>query len=244
MEPYVELSPRWVRVRAGGEWIADSRRLLVVGQYGLNRGTVVTYAFPPEDVRDDLLRPSDEEGRHDIHAGDEVIEAAAELLADPPEGIAAARGTWTFSWTDPRIEWFEEAQRIEIHPRDPHKRVDAVPSERHVRIERDGELLAESRRPVAVFETGLPTRWYLPPEDVRLELFEPTDTITGCPYKGTARYWSVKAGDRLHPDLAWSYPDPLPEIPRIKGLVAFFDERTDVIVDGEPQERPRTQWSR
>lgn len=102
------------------------------------------------------------------------------------------------------MQWFEEALEIHVHARDPPKRVDAVPSERHVRVELAGELVAESRRPLALFETSLPTRWYLPAHDVAWDKLEPSDTVTQCPYKGTARYWSVRAGGQLHRDVAWS----------------------------------------
>src|SRR5205807_7224055 len=138
---------------------------------------------------------------------------------------------------------FEEALEVHVHARDPSKRVDVVPSERHVRVELDGEVLAESRRPHALFETKLPTRWYLPLEDVRQELLVPSDTMTRCPYKGTASYWSARIGDTLHPDVAWTYPQPILECPRIAGLVAFFNERVDLVVDGLHEERPRTPWS-
>jgi uncharacterized protein (DUF427 family) len=132
---------------------------------------------------------------------------------------------------------------VHVHARDPSKRVDVVPSERHIRVELDGEVVADSSRPHALFETWLPTRWYLPMEDVRRELLVPSDTVTRCPYKGTAAYWSVTVGDTRHGDVAWSYAEPVPECPRIAGLVCFFNERVDLIVDGVAQPRPRSPWS-
>ncbi|HZB75304.1 MAG TPA: DUF427 domain-containing protein [Solirubrobacteraceae bacterium] len=214
-EPRVEPTPRWIRVRDGERWVADSRRALLLVWYG--PGLLPTYCFPDEDVADP---------------------ARARRLEGLPAPLAAAEGLWTFPW-DGSVQWFEEATEVLVHARDPSKRVDAVPSERHVRVERDGELLAESRRPTAVFETWLPTRWYLPPGDVRWSALSPSDTVTRCPYKGTARFWSA-AG---RADVAWSYPEPIPECPRIAGLVAFFDEHVDLTVDGEPQRRPFTPWS-
>lgn len=214
-EPRVEPTPRWIRVRDGDRWVADSRRALLVVRYG--PGGLPTYAFPAEDVADTR---------------------AAQRLRDLPPALAAAEGMWTFPW-DGTVQWFEEATEVVVHARDPSKRVDAIPSERHVRVERDGELLAESRRPTAVFETTLPTRWYLPPQDVHWDALEPSETVTRCPYKGTARFWSAKG----KADIAWSYPDPIPENPRIAGLVAFFNEHVDLTVDGEPQRRPFTPWS-
>jgi uncharacterized protein (DUF427 family) len=97
-------------------------------------------------------------------------------------------------------------------------------------------------RPHLLFETGLPTRYYLPRTDVRLDLLQRSETVTHCPCKGTTEYFSVRAGDRVHPDLAWSYPAPLPESVRVAGLIAFTDEKVDVYVDGVLQERPKTKF--
>ena len=243
--PRVERTPRWVRVRAGDVWVADSREALLLAWYG--PGVLPSYWFPAADVRTDLLRPSgaaDDRGMvaHDVLAGDEPLAGAATLFRDPPAPLAAVRDHWGFTW-DGRVSWFEEALEVHVHARDPSKRVDVLPSERHVRVELAGELLAESRRPHALFETSLPTRWYLPPEDVRQELLEPSETVTMCPYKGTARYWSARAGGELHRDVAWSYPEPVPECPRIAGLVAFFNEKADLVIDGVRQQRPITPWS-
>jgi uncharacterized protein (DUF427 family) len=242
----VEPTARWVRVRAGGELVADSRRAQLLSWFG--PGRLPTYCMPPEDVRADLLVPSGGalDGflvAHDVAIGGRVLERAATRFSGVPDELAPLEGTWTFTW-DGRLRWFEEALEAHVHARDPLSRVDAVPSERHIRVSVDGELLAESRRPHAVFETGLPTRWYLPGQDVRRDLLVPSATLSRCPYKGTARYWSVQVGGVLHDDLAWSYEDPVVECPRIAGLIAFFDERVDVEVDGEPVERPRTPWSR
>ena len=223
--PHLEPTPRWVRVRAGGEWVADSRRALLLAWYG--PGMLPTYCFPAEDVRAELLP---------------ALGSAAIQLRDLPPAVAAADGMWTFAW-DGRVQWFEEATEVFVHAKDPSKRVDVLASERHVRVEIAGELIAESRRPHALFELPLPTRWYLPADDVRFDLLKPSDSVTQCPYKGTARYWSAQAGGRLHPDVAWSYPDPIPENPRIAGLIAFFNEKVDLTVDGVLEARPVTPWS-
>ncbi len=122
-------------------------------------------------------------------------------------------------------------------------RVDVRPSSRKVRVELDGTMVAESDQPLVLSETGLPDRYYLPTEDVEAELIGPTDTKTRCPYKGEAAHWSVSVDGLSHEDVAWSYPDPLPDVEPIRGLVAFYDERVDVSVDGERQDRPETPWS-
>jgi uncharacterized protein (DUF427 family) len=139
--------------------------------------------------------------------------------------------------------WYEEEEEIFVHPRDPYKRIDAVPSSRHVRIVINGETVADTRRPVLLFETGLPTRYYIPSEDIRMELFEPAVGTTSCPYKGVASYWSAKIGDKVFRNIVWSYLDPIPECPKIRGLLSFFNEKVDIYVDGELQPRPKTPWS-
>lgn len=130
-----------------------------------------------------------------------------------------------------------------VHPRNPYVRVDPLRSTRSVRIELDGILLAESPAPVMVFETGLPPRHYVDRSAVDFSSLRPSDTVTACPYKGrTSSYWSVQAGDTLHPDLAWSYDFPTRQLQPIAGLVAFYDERVDLFIDGALQPRPTTHF--
>lgn len=208
-----------------------------------------TYCLPADDVRTDLLRPSPtSEGHefvsdHDVSVGDFLVPRSAQLFHDPPAPLEALDGYWTFTWDD-GLSWFEEALEVHVHARDPYKRVDVVPSERHVRIELDGEVVAESHRPHALFETTLPTRWYLPLADVRQDMLVSSTTVSRCPYKGTASYWSVRIGDVVHADVAWTYREPVPECPRIAGLVCFLNESVDLVIDGVAEERPRTPWSR
>lgn len=123
-------------------------------------------------------------------------------------------------------------------PRNPFHRVEVRDSPRRVHVEHEGRVLAESERPLLLFETGLPTRSYLPREDVRLDALEESPTRTRCPYKGEARHWRIPGGR----DVCWSYEDPIPDVEAIRGRVAFYDERVDVTVDGEPQKRPRTPF--
>ena len=139
--------------------------------------------------------------------------------------------------------WFEEDEEVFVHPRSPYARVDVLPSSRHVQVEIEGVALADSRHAQLLVETGLPARWYLPKVDVRMDLLEPTDTVTQCPYKGTARYWSARLPGGVAKDVAWSYPTPLPESERIAGRISFYNERVDLIVDGVRQQRPTTKFS-
>jgi uncharacterized protein (DUF427 family) len=139
--------------------------------------------------------------------------------------------------------WFEEDEEVYTHPRDPYTRVDILASSRRVQVEVDGAVVADSTNPRLLFETGLPTRYYLPKTDVRMDLLRHTDTSTGCPYKGTAEYWSIDVNGQAHPDLAWSYKAPFAESQKIAGLIAFYNEKVDLIVDGVRLDRPQTKFS-
>jgi uncharacterized protein (DUF427 family) len=244
-----EPSERWVRGRKGEVTVVDSRHPVLVWEPGV---PVPLYAFPREEVRADLLRPA-ENPPTGAHTGSTVfydLQIDGELLPNaawtfPADDLA---GHLAFEWfrrTGKGLDhWYEEEEEIFVHPRDPHKRVDAIPSSRHVRVEIDGMAVADTRRPVLLFETGLPTRYYVPREDVRLDLLTPTDHHTGCPYKGTAEYWSWQGDADVPPHLVWSYPDPLPAVAAVKGLLAFYNEAADITVDGERLERPVTHFTR
>ncbi|MFN8456022.1 MAG: DUF427 domain-containing protein [Anaerolineae bacterium] len=245
--PVLEVSPRWVRVKFGGEIIADSKQVLLFRQYGPNH-LLPAYYFPLADVRMAALRPSSGKSQTSdmqywtVSVGDQLAEKAAWTCLEPPAELAALKGYISFKW-DAMEAWYEEEEEVFVHARDPYKRVDVMPSSRHVRVVMAGETVAESRRPYLLFETSLPTRYYLPREDVRLDLLEPSGLKTRCPYKGIASYWSVKIGDQMFKNVIWSYPDPIPENPKIKNLMCFFNERVDLYVDGELQPRPQTPWS-
>jgi uncharacterized protein (DUF427 family) len=131
-----------------------------------------------------------------------------------------------------------------VHVRDPYHRVDVLDSSRHVTVSLNGVPLAESTRARVIYETGLPPRWYLPADDVRMELLEPTESTSGCAYKGTASYFAVRGEGIDEDDLVWTYRDPRPDAERVRDLLCFFNERVDIEVDGEPQGRPETPWSR
>jgi uncharacterized protein (DUF427 family) len=179
-----------------------------------------------------------------IRVGDRTCENAVWGYPEPFEEVAAIREFVAFYWD--RVEhWYEEDEEIFVHPRDPYKRVDAIASSRHVQVILGGEIVADTRRARFLFETRLPTRYYIPPEDVRMDLLVPSDKATACPYKGRARYWSARIGDREFPDIVWSYPEPIPECPKIKDYLCFFNEQVDEIrVDGTAVPRPQTPWSK
>jgi uncharacterized protein (DUF427 family) len=242
-----EQSPKRVRVVIGNVAVADSERVLLL----FEKGHLPVYYFPAEDVRGDLLEPTDKHTRcpykgeasyWTVKVGDREVPNAVWSYLDPIPEAAEIKGRMAFYW-DRADSWWEEDDEVFVHARDPYHRVDVANSSRHVRIEVEGQTVAETRRPRLLFETSLPTRYYIPKSDVRLDLLEPTDTVTSCPYKGTARYWSVRAGDRTVKDLAWSYPTPIPECTKVEQLIAFFNEKVDVYLDGELQPRPKSPWS-
>ena len=240
-----EASPKRVRAVFAGHTIADSNRVLMLREA---KHTPVYY-FPMDDVRMDLLVPSahrttcpfkGEASYWSVEVDGRRADDAVWGYEDPLPERTDIKGHVAFYWHK-LDQWFEEDEEVFVHPRDPHHRVDACRSSRQVRVVVGGETVAESSHPVLVFETGLPTRYYLPKLDVRLDLLTPTDTITHCPYKGQARYWSVGEVE----DAAWSYTHPTAETLKIATTIAFFQERVDELwVDGEQVERPQTPWSR
>jgi uncharacterized protein (DUF427 family) len=241
----IEQGTKRVRVYLGGEVVADTTRPLLVWE----KPYYPAYYFPLADVRSELLEAdggsSHSPSRGDattytVSAGSKQAPGAALRYEESP--IEELRDAVRFDW-DAMDAWFEEDEEVFTHPRNPYTRVDILPSSRHVRVEIDGETIAESTSPRLLFETGLPVRYYLPKTHVRMDLLIPTETASHCPYKGEAEWWSVRVGDTVHDDLAWSYPTPLPESQKIAGLVAFYNEKVDIYVDGVPQERPRTKFS-
>ncbi|HEV8045282.1 MAG TPA: DUF427 domain-containing protein, partial [Rubrobacter sp.] len=118
------------------------------------------------------------------------------------------------------------------HPHDPYHQVDVLESSRHVKVTVDGEVVAETERPKLLFKTGLPVRYYIPPEDVRTDLLVPSETHTVCPYKGVASYRSVSTGDELLEDLAWYYPEPLPKAAKVRDHLCFHGEKVETEVGG------------
>ncbi len=241
----VETGAKRIRVYLGGEVVADTTRPLLVWEAPY----YPTYYLPLGDVRADALVPTGET-RHSPSRGDGTVytvkagnaEAASAALRYPESPIEELRDAARFEW-DAMDAWFEEDEEVYFHPRNPQTRVEILPSSRTVRVEVDGVVLAESTHPHVLFETGLPPRWYLPKVDVRLSRLTPTGTTTNCPYKGTANYWSAHIGDRVDDDIAWWYRTPLPESEGIAGLVCFYNERVDLFIDGELQERPKTKFS-
>jgi uncharacterized protein (DUF427 family) len=242
----VEPVPRRIRAVLAGQVVLDTTRALYVWEWP----HYPQYYVPLADVAPDVLVDEDHFRRmrfgpvqmHGLRVGETDRPGAARVhIEGSAEGLA---DTVRFDWAA-MDAWFEEDEEVFVHPRNPYARVDALRSSRHVRIELDGTLLAESPSPVMVFETGLPTRYYLDRTAVSFEDLEPSDTVTACPYKGrTSAYWSARIGGALHEDIAWSYDFPTRELLPIAGLVAFYNEHVDVTVDGTRLSRPTTPFSR
>jgi uncharacterized protein (DUF427 family) len=235
----VEQGHKRVRAYLDGQLVADTIRPLLVWEVPY----YPTYYVPGEDIRAKLVPTGASEhspGRGDaevldVVTGDRTAAGAARRYPDSP--IPQLRDAVRLEW-NAMDEWLEEDEPVYIHPRDPYVRVDILSSSRHVRMELDGVLLAESNHPTVLFETGLPPRYYLPLSDLRRDLLRPSQSETYCPYKGTAGYWSVLANEKLYEDLVWIYRMPVPESQKIAGLACFENERVDLDIDGVRQPRP------
>ncbi|MCC3265228.1 DUF427 domain-containing protein [Arthrobacter gengyunqii] len=248
-----EPTPRRIRAQLGGNTVVDSSDALLV--YEPRRVTPL-YAVPAADIAG-VLTPA-----LNLPDKDPLAEVPPEALMDPRYPFAAHTTPGerldlrtglhdlpgaAFRPEDPDLNgrilldfdafdtWLEEDQVIEGHPRDPFHRVDARPSSRAVRVHLDGQLLAETREPLLVYETMLPVRTYFPRDDVDWDALGVSLTQSVCPYKGTASYWSVR-GKPEGTDLAWSYEKVLPDSAQLQDRVSFFDERTEVYVDDIKQE--------
>lgn len=251
-----------VRASLGGETVVDSTRALLVWE---PKRIVPSYAVPVGDVAATLEarpRPAGAAGQLPADAPrlgarpvlDPSVPFAMHTAPGEPMVVRATNGATAqaFHPDDPDLTgyvvldfadfdvWWDEDEEVFSHPRDPFHRVDTRRSSRHVRVEAAGVVVAESSTPVLLFEPPLPVRYYLDPADVRTDLLRPSDTRTSCAYKGRAGYWSLEG----HGDIAWTYSEPLRDAADIAGRIAFFNERVDLVVDGEPLSRPVTPWSR
>ncbi|TPG35869.1 DUF427 domain-containing protein [Mycolicibacterium hodleri] len=238
----VEPAPRRVRGFVGGRELFDT----VAARYVWEVPFYPQYYIPLADVNTHLL--TDEKRSQRVQFGPSTLHSVTGSTDGEPtvrvfdaDGDGPVAGFVRFEWAT--VEWFEEDEPIVGHPRNPYVRVDVLRSHRHVRIELDRTVLAETRSPILLFETGLPTRYYIDRTDVSFEHLQPSDTETLCPYKGTTTgYWSVLIGDAVHQDLAWTYDYPLPSVAAIAGLVAFYNEKLDIVVDGLRLLRPSTHF--
>jgi len=240
--------PQRIRALVEGETLVDTLGATLLHE----TGHLPVYYFPDDDVRFDLLEPSDKRTHcphkgdasyWSIRVGDRVVPDAVWAYRDPLEPAPFLRGHVALYW-NLVDEWFAEDDQLFGHPRDPFHRIDVHPTTRRIRVLVGGEVVADTVRAHGLFETSLPPRWYIPAEDVRMDLLEPSETKTRCAYKGSASYWNVRVGDTFEDDLVWSYAEPQHDAEAVRGLLCFFNERVDIELDGVTGERPVTQWSR
>jgi uncharacterized protein (DUF427 family) len=239
----VETSDRRVRVMLGGEIVADSDQPKLVWEVPY----YPTYYFPAADVNADSLVETGETRRSPSRgeATQYVVKtgsAEGAAYSFHESRIPEIADHYVFVWKT-MDHWFEEDEEVYVHARDPYTRIDVLASSRRVRVEVDGVTVADSTNAFFLFETGLPTRYYLPKTDVRMDLMSPTDLETACPYKGTARYWNLTVDGTTHENIVWGYDAPLPESQKIGGLVAFYNEKVDLYVDEVLREQPKTKFS-
>lgn len=260
----VRVHPVAQRVRAvvGTTTVVDSRDVLLVWE---PRRVVGSYAVPVADVAG-TLRPTPpvEVDEHPLFLGEglRVLDPSHPFTLHTTPGRTLTVETVVgdlegaaFAADDPDLDgyvvldwgaftlWYEEDERVMGHPHDPFDRIDCLRSARHVVLELEGTVLADSRRSVMLLETPLPVRYYLPREDVRLDLLRRSDLRTVCAYKGEAAYWDAQVGDHVLEAVAWTYEAPLHDAVPVAGLVAFLTERLDLTLDGQRLERPLTPWS-
>jgi uncharacterized protein (DUF427 family) len=245
-----EPTEKRIRAELGGHLVVDTTRAVlvweprrIVPQYAVREEDLwatLSAAPPAQRAPDGVLHPGHPFTLHSapgepltLAANGETRAAAAFRPADPD-----LKGHVVLDF-DALDTWFEEDERVRSHPRDPYHRVDARASSRHVRIAFQGRLLADTTSPTLVYETVLPTRFYVPRDDIVAHL-TPSDTRTYCPYKGEASYYSIDGRQ----DVAWSYQDPLPDAAPLAGLVAFYDEAVEVTVDGVRRTHPDTPVTR
>ncbi len=232
----IEIEPcaKRIRVVFGDRVVADSVDARMVWEHPYHP----QYYFPLADVDRALLVDSDHRSsdprmgtatHQTVRVGDREAVDAAWRYPDSP--VDALRDLVRFDWAA-MDRWYEEGEEVFVHARNPYARIDVLESDRHVRVEIDGVTVADSTRPRLLFETRLPTRYYLPHDDVRMDLLTPTDTETSCPYKGVATYWSARINDVDHLDIVWSYPTPLLDVAKVTGLLCFYNEKVDMFVDG------------
>ena len=237
---YLHDVPKRVRGVLAGQTVVDSNRVRMLHETGL----LPVWYFPMEDVRADLILPTHhvttcpfkgEAVYWTVKVGDRVAENAIWSYPNPLPGAPPLSGLVAF-YLDRMDEWYEEDEPVVGHPRDPFHRVDTRASSRHIVVRLGDDLVADSTRSVALFETGLPTRYYLPAADVTDTLLVPSQTTSYCPYKGTATYVGVRGSDgTVIDDAAWQYREPLGEALQVAGYLSFYPGKgLDITVDAQP----------
>ncbi|KAJ6623948.1 DUF427-domain-containing protein [Mycena sp. CBHHK59/15] len=231
-ESHIEDSPKRIRVLFGGTFVVDSRKAKLVWE----NKYYPTYFFPQGELSQEFIQLASEHPDGDVYdlaVGSNKAAAAVTVYSSPSHQHLNGLLKITFSAAD---AWFEEDEEIFVHPKDPYKRIDVLSSSRHVRVEVEGVEVANTHTPKLLYETSLPMRTYIPKTDCRLDLLVPSKLVTACPYKASSP-------DKRYENIVWWYRNPNLECAAINGLVAFYDEKVDVFVDGVKVDRPKSLWS-
>ncbi|KAK2463350.1 hypothetical protein APHAL10511_004661 [Amanita phalloides] len=231
--PHIEWYPRRIRAYLGGKTIVDSRNAKLVWEIP----DYPYYYFGENELPKSGIKVAEESAQkvvYDIEIGGK--KAPKSLILYREGGL---KGLFTVVW-ESTDHWFEEDEEVFVHPKDPYKRADVLQSSRHVRVEVDGIEVANTRSPRFLYETMLPVRTYIPKVDCRLELFEGSELVTRCPYKGEANYYHINLPNQKHENYVWWHKIPVLESSLLKGYVSFLDEKVDIWIDGVKQTRPET----
>ena len=229
---YAEPLRRRMRVKFGDQYVVDSEDVVLLHEPGRYP---VAY-FPRGDVQPGVLTAEDRVTQHgDLGEtrwfsvgvdGREANHAAWEYTGLPAHA-ALLDGRVAFAWRA-MDAFYEEDERIVGHAADVYPRLDVRSNSRHL-VVRDGErVIADTHRPVALYESGFAPRWYVLRDDVDESALQPVDGQTFCPYKGLASYYTI--GE--HKKAAWCYPDAWPEAARVSNLLSFEPDKIDVYLDG------------
>ncbi|EAR21182.1 hypothetical protein NB231_00635 [Nitrococcus mobilis Nb-231] len=231
--------PRRVRAKYAGQTLLDTRRGKLLHETGLLPQLYV----PRQDARFDMLEATDRKTHcpfkgdacyWSVRVGERAVQNAVWAYPQPSEAAAWLRDYIAVYWAT-MDAWFDEDEAVEGHLRDPYHRVDVRETSHHLRVCVQADVVAETKRPKILSETGLANRYYVPPADIRADLFEPSATQTVCPYKGVASYRALRIGDQRIEDVAWLYAEPLPDAGKIGGYLCFdLAEGLTIEIDGAP----------
>jgi uncharacterized protein (DUF427 family) len=230
---YVERLRRRMRVRFGGRWIAESERVLLLFEPGRYP---VAY-FPEADVAEGVLERTEHTTQHAdlgpmswyiVHAGEQHVAArGAWRHTGLPAYASDLQGHIAFAWRA-MDGFYEEDERILGHAADPYHRIDIRQSSRNLVVRHDGRVIADTRRALALYESGFAPRWYVPRADIEEAALTPVKLQTFCPYKGLCSYYSIGEARQA----AWCYPDAYAQVGRISNFVSFEPDIVSVYLDG------------
>jgi uncharacterized protein (DUF427 family) len=233
---YVEPLRRRMRVQFNGEWIVDSEDVWLLHE----PGHYPVAFFPRADIRPEVLVAEDRVTQHrdlgptswfTVTVGDRSTPRAAWQYTGLPSYAHDLRDRVAFAWRA-MDAFYEEDERIVGHAADMYHRIDIRQTSRHLVVKDGDRTIAETTRPVALYESGFAPRWYVPRADVDESVLTPIDGQTFCPYKGLASYYDV--GD--HKSAVWAYPQAWPEVARVADYVSFEPDAIDVFLDGKQLE--------